>query len=420
MTRRDLAVLGVVALGAVSMSSAAFAQTVPPTSGPAQNGSPGWYLLGPGGVRVTSWTPPVNDTYTPATGGGGRATTMPEGVENGRPIPTAPRCARSIVCPNPRGSNRNNARVTWEQTMGYTYDYSYVLPDTVTGVSAVALDSKGNLWAFQRAPIGSPQLHKFDPNGKLILQVGSDVYGGHQVKSHGMAVDAEDNVWILDTTSSTATKISPDGKLLQVIGQRGKRGDWDEAKGQRLLWEPVMIAFAANGDIYISQGHADESPNDVGSDDPTNNSGGARILQLDRTGKFIRQWYGNFMGQGRFDNGHGLGIDPTNGDIWIGDREQYRIVIYSSNGLFLRTIQMRNLVCSIQFDPEGNPWMGTAQEGQFLKLDRTGKVLGAVGRGNGRGPGQFGEASYLVFKGKDIFTGDTTTGRITRIVAPST
>ena len=86
-------------------------------------------------------------------------------------------------------------RVQWKQTMGYTFSYPYVLPPGFGGVPAVALDSKGNLWVFQRADVGKPQLFKFDPNSKLILQVGNDVIG-YQEKAHGMAVDAEDNVWI--------------------------------------------------------------------------------------------------------------------------------------------------------------------------------------------------------------------------------
>jgi hypothetical protein len=38
--------------------------------------------------------------------------------------------------------------------------------------------------------------------------------------------------------------------------------------------------------------------------------------------------------------------------------------------------------------------MASGQDGQFLKLDRTGKVLGAIGNGMGIGTGQFIEASY--------------------------
>ena len=86
--------------------------------------------------------------------------------------------------------------------MGYTFTYPYVLPPGFGGVPAVALDSKGNLWAFQRADVGKPQLFKFDTNHKLILQVGQDVTG-YQDKAHGMAVDAEDNVWITAANGST-------------------------------------------------------------------------------------------------------------------------------------------------------------------------------------------------------------------------
>ena len=111
-----------------------------------------------------------------------------------------------------------------------------------------------------------------------------------------MAVDAEDNVWITAANSATVMKISPEGKLLLTIGTRGRRGDWDEAS-QRLLWQPVMVAFAPNGDVYIGEGHANESPNDAESDDPANNIGAARIIHLDKNGKFIKQWFGNEVGQ---------------------------------------------------------------------------------------------------------------------------
>ena len=96
-----------------------------------------------------------------------------------------------------------------------------------------------------------------------------------------------------------------------TLGERGRRGDWDEARGQRLLWQPVMVAFAPNGDVYIGEGHANESPNDTDSDDPANNIGVARIIHLDRNGKFINQWYGNEVGQGKFSSAHGLAVDPA-------------------------------------------------------------------------------------------------------------
>ena len=387
------------------------------TQGPAIDGSPEWFLQGsfpdPTGRTIVD----ANGLVTvPARGGGPgqAATAAPAGA-----IVETPPCRRSPLCGKRAGINRQSLqRVQWKQTMGYTFTYPYVLPPGFGGVPAVALDSKNNLWVFQRADPGKPQLFKFDTGQKLILQVGPDVIG-YQDKAHGMAVDADDNVWITAANSATVMKLSPDGKLLLTLGQRGRRGDWDEAKGQRLLWQPVMIAFGPNGDVYIGEGHANESPNDADSDDPANTVGASRIIHLDKNGRFINQWYGNEVGPGKFSSAHGLAVDPANGDVWIGDREEYRIVVYSGDGKFLKTMQMRNLVCALYFDARGNPWMATGQDGQFLKLDRSGKVLGAIGNGMGIGHGQFIEASYWAMdKQGNLYAGDTSVGRVTKMAAP--
>jgi sugar lactone lactonase YvrE len=282
----------------------------------------------------------------------------------------------------------------------------------------VGTTSKGEFWVFQRNPAGNPQLFKFDRNYKLIRTVGDDVIE-HQYKAHGMKVDAEDNVWVCDANGATVKKVSPDGRLLMTLGVRGHRGDWDEAKRQRLLWQPLDLAFAPNGDIYIGEGHANESPNDTDSNDPTDNIGAARVIHLDKDGKFINQWYGNSVGQGRFSMVHGIAVDPKNGNVWLGDREQYRLVVYTGDGKFVKTVQMRNLMCAVAFDPQGNLWVASGQDGQLLKIDQDGNVLGAVGKGSGLGVGEFIETNYMAWDLKgNLYTGDTSVGRVTEMVAP--
>src|SRR6478752_808044 len=295
-------------------------------------------------------------------------------------------CSRSPLCAWSRERNIISHELQ-NPSLGFTFAYPFALPEGGGGVSAVAINSKGHLYAFQRNAEGRPQLFEFDQNHALLRTIGDEVIG-HQNKAHGMAVDAEDNVWICDENGDTVMKLSPEGRLLMTIGVRGQRGDWDEARGQRLLWQPLHLAFAPNGDIYIGEGHANESPNDTDSGDPANNLGAARVIHLDKNGKFINQWYGNEVGPGKFSSAHGLAVDPATGDVWIGDREEYRIVVYSGDGVFLKTMPMRNLVCALQFDSHGNPWMASGQDGQFLKLDRNGKVLGAIGNGMGIDTGQ--------------------------------
>jgi sugar lactone lactonase YvrE len=334
------------------------------------------------------------------------------------PPSSVPACSRSPVCDNLLGPSREDLkRVVWNQIPGTRYLYPLDLPPGGGGATGVAIDSKGNLWVLQRTAPGKPQLFEYDRSFHLIRTVGQNVTGPLE-KAHGIKVDANDNVWISDANNAIVLKISPTGKLLLTLGDRGKRGDWDEKKGRRLLWQPLDVAFGANGDIYIAEGHGNESPNDTGLE-PGNSIGAARIIHLDRNGRFINQWYGNTIGPGKFSMAHGIAVDPKTGNVWIGDREQYRLVVYTGDGRFVKTIQMKNLMCAVAFDSHGDLWVSTGRDGQLLKLDRDGHVLGAVGRGSGIGTGQFIEATYMAWdKAGHIYSGDTSVGRVTEIIIP--
>src|SRR6187401_2302580 len=227
MKRRILAARVAIVLGVVLSGARVLTQSHPATEGSAVDGSPAWFLQG-------SFPDPTGRTIVDPSG---RVTIPPRGnsaapntaVAASAPVADTPACRRSPLCGNRLGRTRQSLqRVQWKQTMGYPFTYPYVLPPGFGGVPAVALDSKGNLWVFQRADPGKPQLFKFDANHKLILQVGPDVIG-YQDKAHGMAVDAEDNVWITAANGATVMKLGPEGKLLLTIGERGHRGDWDEA-----------------------------------------------------------------------------------------------------------------------------------------------------------------------------------------------
>jgi hypothetical protein len=336
----------------------------------------------------------------------------------GTSYPGAEPCSHSPICGWSKG---RNLMVHEQHTpdLGFTISYPFTMPDGLTGgVVAVAINSHQHLFAFQRNPVGKPQLFEFNENHQLIRTIGEDVIG-HQNKAHGMAIDAEDNVWICDEHGDTVMKLSPEGKLLMTLGVKGQRGDWDEAKGQRLLWQPLDVAFGKNGDVYIAMGHGNESPNDTDKS-PTNRSGAARILHLDKNGKFIQQWFGNSPGPGHFSMAHAIAVNPNNGDVYIGDREEYRIVIYDANGKFVRTIQTRNLVCTLYADPHNQLWMATGQDGQVFKIDWDSNVLGAIGNGPGRAEGQFTESAYMAMDSHgNLYVGDTAIARITEMVAPA-
>jgi len=462
-----LAIVGGAAFaqGAPANTNSGFTRTPTgsvPTSGPAENGQPAWFIYEqpprPAGAGPAARpTPPIEACVADAARLGVaptdrnammmrwkevsqacvQALELPTVVENTIDRSGTPTCVRSVICMSSNGQgiswnvnpsglyNGTNAvrRAQWRSdpvNMGWKPIYPYTpLIEGANGAVSVAVDSKDNVWVVQRAPVGVDAISKFDASGKLLFRLGDSVVG-HLHKAHGMEVDANDNAYFTDPSGAVIIKVSPDGKLLGTIGTRGKRGDWDEAKGQRLLWEPVAITFdPRNGDMYIGEGHGAESPNDRQSGEPHNTSGAARVIRLDKDGNFIQQIYGNMMGPGKFWQAHDIAIDPTNGDLWIGDREEYRIVIYTNEGEHKKTIQMRNLVCNISFDKEGNPWIGTGLDSQFLKLDRDGNILGVVGNGPGTGEGEIGETGYIRWDSKgNMIAGSTTQPRVVKWVAP--
>src|SRR5215468_245196 len=112
--------------------------------------------------------------------------------------------------------------------------------------AAVAFDSKGHLFVLTR---GNPSLYEFDNNGKFIRSFGDGLF----TRSHGLRIDKEGNIWATDVSAHTVMKLDPQGKVLMTLGTKGQRGEWNEST--HLLNEPNDIAIAANGDVFVAQGH---------------------------------------------------------------------------------------------------------------------------------------------------------------------
>ncbi len=466
---------GLAAVLAAASAAVCLAQDAVPQSGPAKNGEPAWFIYQQNRApAAAAGAPGAVAAARPGRGGrnrvsdacnadiakfcSGKAATEAQSClqENSGTISkecktalegsrfrvnngdiSIPICEHSPICTASTGAgigNLNNPdgvrggvggyiRVEWKSkplNLGWKPAYPIHLPTEGTGGAvSLAVDHHDNLWVVQRNAAGIAQLNKFSPDHKLLFSIGDNVIG-HLVQAHGINVDANDNVWLCDEYGSTVEEVSPDGKLLKTIGIRGHRGDWNEKTGQRLIWQPIALTFAPNGDLYIGEGHANESPNDFKTDDPANQSGAARVIHLDKNGNFINQWYGDVVGPGKFYQVHDLAVDPRTGNVWIGDREQYRLVVYSANGQFIKTVQTRNLTCNVAFDSKGEMWIGTGGDGQYLHMSRDGKVLGVIGNGPGRGDGQEGETGYIRWDSHgNMWTGDTTNGRITEWVKPS-
>ena len=261
--------------------------------------------------------------------------------------------------------------------------------------AAVAFDARGHIYVLTR---GAQAFFEFDPNGAFVRSFGDAMF----TRSHGLKIDRDGNLWATDVGAHTVVKLNPAGQVLLTIGTKGEAGEWNEAAGSRKLNQPNDIAIAANGDVFIAQGHTPGAKGD------------ARVLKFDKDGRFITSWGGKGKEPGQFDVAHGITIDPK-GLLWVMDRENSRIQVFDTNGTFVREQKYKGLPCSVSFTTDA-AFMVNGFTGQLLRLDASGKVLAAMGK-PGTGPGEFGEAHFVAVSPRgDVYVADSVNGQLMKFV----
>src|SRR6058998_3708763 len=81
-------------------------------------------------------------------------------------------------------------------------------------MAAVAVNSKGHVFMLSRSNISGPafgaiatQVLEFDNTGKYVREIGKGLYGF--VYGHGIRVDRDDNIWVVDKGSNMVMKFNP-------------------------------------------------------------------------------------------------------------------------------------------------------------------------------------------------------------------
>lgn len=186
----------------------------------------------------------------------------------------------------------------------------------------------GTIWVADRcgvsgaggATCGAPNtainpIFQFDPSGKLLKTFGAGLF----VSPHKLSVDPDGNLWMADNGDHVVVKLDPNGKVLMTLGKKGQPGP-----GLDQFDAPTDVAVAANGDIFVGDGHTGGGAA----------VGNARIMKFDKTGKFLKTWGKKGMGPGEFDVIHTLELD-SRGRLFVGDRQNNRIQIFDQSGAFI-------------------------------------------------------------------------------------
>ena len=216
-------------------------------------------------------------------------------------------------------------------------------------VGDVAIDPDGrHVWAVIRCDAGPERFGwecldsdldavvKFDPDGNAVASFG----GGMFIWPHGIDVDAQGNVWVTDAASAERTpgdgrghqivKFSPSGEVLMVLGTSGVAG-----AGESRLNAPSDVAVAPNGDVFVADGHGDD----------TNN----RVVKFAPDGTFLAEWGKTGYAPGEFRTLHAIAIDAR-GRVFVGDRSNNRVQIFDQEGNHLATWTQFGRPSGIFFD----------------------------------------------------------------------
>ena len=171
--------------------------------------------------------------------------------------------------------------------------------------------------------------------GEVIANFG----GGIMVTPHGIHVDDEGNVWVADFAGNEAGtkghqvhKFSPDGELLMSLGTAGQPGD-----GPNHLNQPNDVIVGPNGNIYVADGHSGQNMLTAQALEEGRRAGlTARILKFSPEGNYIKQWGQLGTRHGDFRTPHALEFD-SQGRLWIADRGNHRLELFDQDGNYLES-----------------------------------------------------------------------------------
>jgi DNA-binding beta-propeller fold protein YncE len=243
-------------------------------------------------------------------------------------------------------------------------------------VGAVDVDRNGTVWVFERcggtgcADSNLDPILAFDRAGTLIRSFGAGMF----VFPHGLGLDRDGNVYVTDADGKggkghIVVKFSPEGKVLMTLGKPGVAG-----AGMDVFNRPTDVAIAANGDIFVADGHAGDS--------------NARVMKFSKDGKFIKTWGKKGSAQGDFSEPHSIALD-SQGRVFVADRgDNNRIEIFDADGNFIAEWKHLGRPSGVYIDVNDNLYVGDTlpqgkrasgkKDGIWVASAKDGKVIAFI------------------------------------------
>ncbi len=228
-----------------------------------------------------------------------------------------------------RTTNNESPQVNYELIK----DWPQLLPGYNLGQpTGIGIDTSNHIFIFHRAgrrwtepfpdsAISLPTILELDnASGKILNSWGANYF----IMPHGLTVDRNNNVWVTDVGLHQVLKFSHDGRLLMRLGVPKVQGN--DSLHFNL---PTDVAVANDGSFYVSDGY-----------------GNSRVVKFSATGKFLFQWGKHGDKPGEFNIPHAISLD-NNGHVYVADRENNRIQVFDSSGIFIKELMNNEKVAQI-------------------------------------------------------------------------
>ena len=192
-------------------------------------------------------------------------------------------------------------------------------------VCGLAVDAQDRVYILNRS---EHPVMVFDRKGNLLTSWGE----GFFQRAHGSTVGPDGSVYCTDDGHHTVSKFTPEGKLLMVLGNKDQTSDTGFVHTPGLTMtaclhtikqagppfnRPTGVAVSSSGEIFVSDGY-----------------GNARVHKFSPDGKLILSWGEPGAGPGQFRLPHSVWVDKDD-RVWVPDRENHRLQIFDAKGKFL-------------------------------------------------------------------------------------
>jgi DNA-binding beta-propeller fold protein YncE len=234
--------------------------------------------------------------------------------------------------------------------------------------SGVDVDKQDNVWVANR---GFWPIMEFDRNGKFLQAWSEETirpFPGVGKGAHGIRVDPDGNIWLVDVDGHIICKYNTEGRRLMTLGTR--QGIASNNDSQVGFNRPTNLWFLPNRHFYVSDGY-----------------GNRRVIEFNADGEYVRHWGTNGTGDGQFALPHAVTVD-SKGLVYVADRANSRVEVFDATGKFITKWTDVGQPWAIYYVPKEDAiYMCDGIYCRITKMNLQGKVLGVMSSW-GKAPGK--------------------------------